>query len=157
MWARGKRAMAALALGGGLAVGWASVMRAEEQPRVTGAGARYESHAGTALITRVEKTAESAAQAATQGGPGYAGYEVWFVFTPEPELADARLKESVARERQFRLVNSWYPGARYLAKYGIEAGKRLACVLKVAVAGTASPLVFEFEKLDARDYFETRK
>jgi hypothetical protein len=118
-------------------------------------GYRYLS--GSAHIVSVGKTKASSAQASTAGGPGYEGLEVRFAFTPEKPIADADLKEWAAREHTFKLANSWYPGARYVEKYGLSAGKTIPAVLAAIVQGTCTPFLFEFPAIDRADYFETAK
>lgn len=119
-----------------------------------GGSCSYRDAAGTATIVSVEKTAESIAQAKTGGGPGYEGYEVHFKFTPK--TPDPDLAGQVDRPLLLQLTNSWYPGPRFLAKYGIKAGRMLPAVAKVRTRGACSPFVYEFPGIDLADYFESR-
>lgn len=125
----------------------------------TGAGriggpCAYHDYPGTATITRVEKTDASREQGTASSGPGYEGYEVWFRFVTEQPVAEEWAREGMAREHLFQLANSWYPGDRYLRRYGLAAGKSYRCVLKVIVSGTCTPTVFDFPELKRDDYFE---
>ena len=52
-------------------------------------------------------------------------------------------------------MNSWYPGPRFLERYGIAAGKSFACTLNVISQGTCTPTVFDFQGIDRADYFES--
>ena len=52
-------------------------------------------------------------------------------------------------------MNSWYPGPRFLERYGIAAGKSFACTLNVISQGTCTPAVFDFQGIDRADYFES--
>jgi len=54
-------------------------------------------------------------------------------------------------------MNSWYPGPRFLERYGIAAGKSFACTLNVISQGTCTPAVFDFQGIDRADYFETEQ
>ena len=116
----------------------------------------YASYEGNAKIFRVSQTPTSLAQAKIMGGPGYEGYEVWFRFIPKSDVPDDRIKQVISREHLFTLYNSWYAGPRYLEKYGIREGKIYPCTLNIIEEGTATPVIFEFETIDTRDYFETR-
>ena len=141
----------------GLTAGVALAQAGNPAPALLGGGAMYEPYTGTAKITKVEKTEASKAQANAAGGPGYEGYEVSFVFTPDAEVKQNWAREAAQKERPFKLTNSWYPGEQYLKKYGIEVGKTFKCTMRVATSGTASPLVFDLEGVNARDYSETVK
>jgi hypothetical protein len=112
---------------------------------------------GKVEIIRVEITDKSRAQSTVLGGPGYEGYEVWFKFVPENEIRDERLEKVISKEHEFRLANSWYVGKRYLEKYGITPGKIYPCLLKILIRGTGTPVIFEIEGLDKKDYFESRR
>jgi hypothetical protein len=112
---------------------------------------------GSAKILRVDETAASVVQAAGGGGPRYAGYEVWFSFTPNEAVTDAQTAAWIAGDHQLRLMNSWYPGPQFVKKYGLEAGKTIPAVLEVQKAGPCAPFVFRFPSVDTADYFENGK
>jgi len=116
----------------------------------------YVSFEGIARIVRIAKTSASKSQAKVIGGPNYEGYEVWFRFVPSQNLPNDRYESLMAREHMLTLYNSWYFGPRYLKKYGIETDKTYPCVLKILREGTCSPLFFEIETIDRKDYFESR-
>ena len=50
----------------------------------------------------------------------------------------------------------WYAGPRYLEKYGMKKGKTYPCILGIIKEGNCTPVIFEFETIDTRDYFETQ-
>ena len=76
-----------------VAVFFASALRAQEQaqeqpvsprqPRkMVGGPCTYKSYRGMCKIVSVEQTDGSKRQALMNGGPGYEGYEIKFIFTP---------------------------------------------------------------------------
>lgn len=115
----------------------------------------YDAVDGLARIERVEETATSAARATSGGGPGYAGYEVWFSFMPDAPVSDAGVAAWIAKEHELRLTNSWYPGPAFVKKYELETGKTIPAVLEVQKAGPCTPFVFRFPSVDTADYFES--
>jgi hypothetical protein len=127
----------------------------DSAPARIGGGCEYMEIPGTATITSVEKTPASTAQATTGGGPGYAGLDVRYTFAPTDPITDAEVQAWTEQEHTLQLANSWYPGPRYVEKYGLEKGATLSAVLKVQTAGTCTPFVVDFPDLDLTDYFET--
>ena len=116
----------------------------------------YDSFPGHVRITRIAKTDASRAQKEVVGGPGYEGYEVWFRFAPvEPILTHADFSGLLEREHLLTLRNGWYPGPRYLEKYGLEPDKEISSVLKIIRTGVCQPTMFELDGIEAADYFET--
>jgi hypothetical protein len=144
----------ALLLSAGLmaACGRHRAAAAPPDPPREGGPCRYEEVAGTAVITRVEQTVASAAQATVAGGPGYPGYEVHFRFEPVAAPAGG---ESLAGEHPWRLRNSWYPGQRFLDKYGLAADRPFPARARLLREGTCTPLHFVLEGPDDTDYFES--
>jgi len=122
-----------------------------------GGRSTYEDYAGKATITKVEKTERAKAQVKVNGGPGYEGYEVWFTFATDKEIKQEWAKNAPKKERLLQLASSWYPGPKYLEKYGIKKGKTFKCTMKVITSGTSSPIVFQFKDLNRADYFETKR
>ena len=122
-----------------------------------GGGCSYDDYPGACEIVSVLKTEDSSHQAEVEGGPGYEGYEVWFVFSPdEPMNLDEEQEEKIlGSEHLLQLCNSWYPGPRFLEKYDITEGAVFDCTLKLIASGTCSPIVFEFDEIDRCDYFES--
>jgi hypothetical protein len=116
----------------------------------------YASYEGRAEIVRVTQTPTSMAQSSVIGGPGYEGYEVWFRFFLKSGISNRAIEPIAGQEHVFTLHNGWYVGPRYLEKYGIQPGKIYPCIVKLIEEGTCSPVVFEFETIDSRDYFESR-
>jgi hypothetical protein len=116
----------------------------------------YTSYEGRAEIVRITQTRASMAQSKVVGGAGYEGCEVWFRFVPKLDTHDSRVGSLIGREHLFTLHNGWYVGPRYLEKYGIQPGREYPCILKLIEKGACSPVVFEFETIDSRDYFESR-
>lgn len=129
----------------------------DQVPMSEGKCCTYTSYAGQARIVRISRTAASIAQAKVMGGAGYEGYEVWFRFVPESAIVDDRIQTLLGRDHLLTLNNSWYVGSAYLEKYKIVAEKSFPCVMKVIKEGTGTPVVFEFETIDRKDYFESRK
>lgn len=111
--------------------------------------ARYE---GTATIIRIEKTQSSIEQASVEGGPGYEGYEVLFVFQTDKAIKEAWAQDVLDKEHLILLNNSWYPGPEFIKKYQIAVGKTFKATLCVITKGTCSPIDFEFSEIDLRDY-----
>lgn len=112
---------------------------------------------GSVKIVRIEQTTASSGQATTGGGPGYAGFEVWYVFTPDQPVSDSATESWIAREHELRLTNSWYPGPAFLEKYGLAPGVTLAATLKVQKSGPCTPFVVELPAVDTTDYFESAR
>jgi hypothetical protein len=125
-----------------------------EPPRV-GGGCDYVEIPGVATIEGVEKTPEASEQATAGGGPGYEGLEIRYTFAPSEPVDDPQIKAWVGEMHILQLANSWYPGPRYVEKYGLAEGKTLDAVLKALTAGTCTPFVVDFPDLDLTDYFET--
>ena len=120
-----------------------------------GGACTYVEHPGTCTIDSVEKTPDSIAQAALNGGPGYEGYAVTFTYASARPSDDTLVRQALAGRHELRLMNSWYPGPRFLERYGISAGTSLACTLEVIAQGTCTPVTFDFAAIDRADYFET--
>lgn len=122
-----------------------------------GGGCSYDDYPGACEIVSILKTEDSIQQAEVEGGPGYEGYEVWFVFKPdEPMNLGADQEEEILDSQHLlQLCNSWYPGPEFLEKYGITEGAAFGCTLKLIATGTCSPIVFEFDDIDRCDYFES--
>jgi hypothetical protein len=106
-------------------------------------------------IESVEETPEAAEQATVGGGPGYEGLEIRYSFAPSDPVDDPHVEAWIGETHVLQLANSWYPGPRYVEKYGLAEGKTLDAVLKVQTAGTCSPFVVDFPDLDLADDFET--
>jgi hypothetical protein len=127
----------------------------EGAPAPLGGGCEYVEIPGTASIDSIEKTPVSAEQATTGGGPGYEGFEIRYTFTPSEPITDADIQAWAKQEHTLQLANSWYPGPRYVEKYGLTKGATLNAVLRVQTAGTCTPYVVDFPDLDLTDYFES--
>ncbi len=128
------------------------------QDRKVGGQCRYVEHPGTCTIISVEKTPDSTAQASLSGGPGYEGLAVTFTYAGAETGGDddALVRQAVEGRHELRLMNSWYPGPRFLERYGIAAGKLFACTLEVIAEGTCTPTVIDFLQIDRADYFESQ-
>jgi hypothetical protein len=100
-------------------------------PRV-GGPCTYKQYKGEAEIVLVTQR---------QGTPGE--YEIKFSFHPQETI-----QEEFARVegKQWLIVqkDSSYPKENFLTQYGIKAGKRLPCNLKVITKGTCTPVLFDF-------------
>jgi len=69
---------------------------------------------------------------------------------------DALVQQATEARHELRLMNSWFPGPRFLERYGIAAGKSFECSLKVITQGTCTPTVIDFPAIDRADYFESQ-
>ena len=119
-------------------------------PMVFGGPCEYKEYKGKATIVSICKKELPSGY----GGPSYESYEVKFSFSPEEEIEESFAKVE-GREFTLKLTNSWYPGPKFLEKYGIEAGKSFDCYLKVITKGTCTPILFDFPTIDLSDYFES--
>jgi hypothetical protein len=104
-------------------------------PRV-GGPCTYKQYKGDAEIVSV-----------IQRPGGLGEYEIKFSFHPQETI-----QEEFARVegRQWILVqkDSSYPQNDFLTQYGINAGKRFPCYLKVITKGTCTPVLFEFPTIN---------
>jgi len=115
----------------------------------------YNVYDGFANITRVEKTERSRQQAKVPGNPGYEGYEVSYVISLREPISESWAKDVVKKEYVFTLKNSWYPGERYLEKYGLKVGEELPIQVRIIIMGTCTPVILELQTIDREDYFES--
>jgi phage shock protein E len=111
----------------------------------------YDQFPGHAVITRVEKTPASVAQAKDTG---FEGYEVWLTFAPDRPVSKEYVQEFLQKPHRFQLMNSWCPGAAYLQKYGLSKDKTFPATLFVLTHGTCTPILIELNGVDRADYFE---
>lgn len=131
-------------------------------PGLVGGPCEYESFTGKCEIALAGKTIESLAQKESEGGPGYEGYEVKYRFIPSRPLNTEKIgwvkdiDEIINKEYTLLLANSWYPGKKFIEKYGIKQGAVFDCELSLITKGTCSPVVFKFGSIDTTDYFETK-
>jgi hypothetical protein len=151
-----------MAMAAAAVVAFALAARAEpDAPQNGKLGARiggkctYAEHPGTCTIVSIQKTPDSIAQASLNGGPGYEGLTVVFTFAGAAAGGDQLVRQALEGKHELRLMNSWYPGPRFLVRYGIAAGNSLACTLNVISRGTRTPTVFDFQGIDRADYFES--
>ena len=121
-------------------------------PRTGGGPCEYKIYKGSARITSVRKKEMPKGH----GGPSHESYEVKFSFSPRKEIKEAHGRVK-GREYTLKLTNSWYPGPKFLKKYGIEEGKSFDCYLQVITKGTCTPVLFDFPAIDRSDYFESRR
>jgi len=117
----------------------------------------YKTYDGFAHITSIQQTAKSKQQAKLIDGPGYEGYEVYFVISLSEPISESWAREVVAKEQLFTLINAWFPGERYLEKYGLEIGENLPIQINVIQKGTCTPLILDFKTVDRSDYFESKQ
>ena len=147
-----------LCLAGAFAEGEAmSVKPGGREKMKVGGPCEYTEFAGTATITKIEITDQSRQQALATGGPGYPGCEIWFSFKTSAKVSPDWARRLLEREHLFRLANSWYPGEKYIDKYGIKVENTYRCVLKVITRGTCTPAMFKFSGCKDDDYFESKK
>jgi len=142
---------------GAQAPGKAADVGPSAEGRRVGGPCEYAEYRGTATITSVEQTERSRQQVGNVGGAGYEGYEVWFRFAPEADIREEWARPAAGKEHPLCLMNSWYPGPRYLEKYGIKKGRSYNCTLKVITRGTCTPTIFEFPEIRRDDYFESAR
>jgi hypothetical protein len=116
----------------------------------------YDEYQGKVIITSIKMTDKSKAQKNTNGGPGYAGYEVLFRYSTSQTIKQTWARDVQNKEYPLLLINSWYPGEAYLKKYNIKQGSEFDCTLKVITQGTCTPIIFEFKDIKRDDYFEVR-
>lgn len=133
----------------------AAAQTTDSNPPRIGGGCEYVVIPGVATIEGVEETPEAAEQATTGGGPGYEGLEIRYSFAPSEPVDDPQVQDWMEETHVLQLANSWYPGPRYIEKYGLGEGASLSAVLKVRTAGTCTPYTVDFPDLDLTDYFET--
>ena len=125
--------------------------------RKLGSQCAYAEHPGTCTILSVEKTPDSTAQASLSGGPGYEGLAVTFTYAgADAGGGDTLVQQAIEGRHELRLMNSWYPGPRFLERYGIAAGKSFECTLKIITQGTCTPTIIDFPHIDRADYFESQ-
>ena len=156
-----------------MAVFFASGLRAQEPAAeqqtankkhrrvILGGPCTYKPFKGTCKIVSVEKTETSKRQAMMNGGPGYEGYEVKFVFTPEetPDFSGipwVKGSERALLTTQYPLLltTSWYPSQKFLEKYDIRKDAVFACEMDLITSGTCTPITFKFEGINTTDYSE---
>ena len=127
---------------------------AEERstPKVVGGQCEYIRYKGKATIISIREKK----MPRDYVGPSYENYEVKFSFFSDEEIKEAYGKVK-GREYSLMLDNSWYPGPKFLEKYGLETGKSFECYLKVITRGTCTPVLFEFPTIDLGDYFEHKR
>jgi hypothetical protein len=142
------RSVALVALAAFIVSGTSSRLQAQR----VGGKSKYTKYAGTATITKVEKTKESD----QNKGKAKEGYEVWFTFKPAKKVKEALGRQYLANhhEHQLTLMNGWHPGPEFLKKYGIEKDKEFKATLSVIVSGTTTPVILELDGVDRADYFE---
>ncbi len=139
-------------VGCGGSVGAMDVEAERAAPRVGGGPCEYKTYKGVARIISIQKQEMSRGY----GGPSHEAYKVRFSFSTGLEIMEPHGKVE-GREYTLKLTNSWYPGPKFLEKYGIEEGKSYDCYLKVITAGTCTPVIFDFPSINLSDYFESRK
>jgi hypothetical protein len=157
-----RRAGIGLAMAAAMAAGLAMTRQSSAGPdapaeRKVGGECTYAEHPGTCTILSVEKTPDSIAQASLNGGPGYEGFAVTFSYAgADAGGADTLVQRAIESRHELRLMNSWFPGPRFLERYGIAAGKPFECTLKVITQGTCTPTVIDFRAIDRADFFESQ-
>jgi hypothetical protein len=120
-------------------------------PKKSGGPCEYNVYRGSARIVSIQKKELSR----DYGGSSYDSYEVKFSFSTDEVIKEAHGKIA-GKEYLLLLTNSWYPGEKFLEKYGIEKDRIYDCYLKVITSGTCTPIVFDFPDIDRSDYFENR-
>jgi len=132
-----------------------AVSAAVAQLRVGGDPIAYDTYTGKATITKIGKTDRSKANNAHF--VKYEGYEVSFKFKPDKPAKTDLAKEIFKSDFEFMLnegSTDYYPGEKYIKKYGIKVGNVYPCIMKVIRSGTATPCSYELEGLNPEDNFE---
>ena len=119
------------------------------QPRMVGGPCQYKSYPGRAEIISIRKVEPGP----VQGAPPYDPFEVKFSFRCDGKIEEPHAQVE-GKEHLLTLKNSFYPGARFLQKYGIQVGRVFDCNLMVIQQGTCTPVIFDFPAIDLGDYFE---
>ena len=127
-----------------------------EMPQIIGGSCVYNDYPGKAVITSIQMTDKSKAQATLSGGPGYPGYEIYFKFMTDKQIKEDWPRSTLDKKHLLLLVNSWYPGKEFIEKYHIEVNKEFNCTFKVINKGTCTPIIFEFKNIKRDDYFESK-
>ena len=117
-----------------------------------GGNCEYRKYQGKAVIVSIIPKPSSGYTA----GPSYEEFEVKFHFVAEEEIKEAH-GQIEGKEYVLTLTNSWYPGPKFLKKYGIKVGKSFDCILNVITKGACTPIVFDFPDIDQSDYFEIER
>ena len=131
---------------------WICAMDVETKrpaPRMGGGPCEYTIYKGIARIISVQKKEMPKGY----GGPSHESYEVKFSFFTEEKIQEPHGRVE-GREYILKLTNSWYPGPKFLRKYGIEVDRSFDCYLKVITKGTCTPILFDFPAINLSDYFE---
>jgi hypothetical protein len=111
-----------------------------------GGECEYKKYEGEAKITSIEKVTASSGEARGR-------YEVKFAFTPDRKVEET-FAQTEGREFLLMVGHAYYPGPKFLEKYGIEVGKVFRGYLKVIIRGTCTPILFEFPSIRLDDYGE---
>jgi hypothetical protein len=127
-----------------------------KRSQIIGGKCVYNDYPGKATITNIKMTDESKAQSHSLGGPGYEGYEIYFKFETKKQIEEDWAQSILDEEYLLLLVNSWYPGEKFIKKYKIELYKEFDCVLKIITQGTCTPIIFDFKNIKRDDYFESK-
>lgn len=138
--------------GGALAAAMGNESEESGTPIETGGPCAYKQYPGKTTIVSIHKKRISE----NNGGSAYQRYEVKFIFSTDAQIEETH-GQVKGRTFSLRLTNSWYPGPKFLEKYGIEEGQVFDCYLNVLIKGTCTPVFFSFPGIDLSDYFETRK
>jgi len=132
--------------------GFSCLSTGEPVRRPVGGPCKYNKYKGLARIISIHKKEPPK----KYGGPSYESYEVKFSFHTDQIIRET-YGQVEGKQYLLLLKNSWYPGTKFLRKYGIEAGKYFECYLNVITKGTCTPVIFEFSAINLSDYFENQK
>jgi len=116
------------------------------EKRLVGGQCEYKKYEGGAQITSITRIVGSVADPNERD-------QVKFKFIPYGRVEET-FAQIEGREFSLTLINSSYPGRRFLEKYGIEVGKVFDCYLKVITKGTCTPIFFEFPSIKLDDFSE---
>ena len=130
-----------------LLISFVCVYRAyADQGFIDGGPCEYKQYKGRAKIISIKPKRENS-------GYTHEIFEVKFSYTPDRKVDEA-FAQTKGKQFELQLTNSWYPGPKFLKKYGIAVGKEFDCYMKVITKGTCTPVIFEFPSIKLDDYFE---
>ncbi len=114
----------------------------------------YSEFSATAEVIKIERTTQSIRQ--KNGKPFYSGVEILFKLNTIDKIEDKEALKFISMEYIFKLNNGWYPGDRYISKYGIRVGKKYSGILFIKKSGVCDKnVMFKLVELNGGDYFES--
>ncbi len=113
----------------------------------------YKNYNAKAVVIKIHQTTESMNQ--RHKDAGFQGYEILFKITTTETIEESFAKETLNNDYLFLLNNGWYPGSKFIEKYGIKENNSYSGILKVKKSGVCDKdITFEIKEIDGYDYFE---